>query len=356
MDTRNQRNTSAHSAAFHEQQLTLFDAYMTDELDAGERGQVEQSLISCQECKQLFTDVTHLRHALGTLSQSESLPTSEDVHSHSPQMVQAVMTSIEQRKESGNHFTADDEKQAQTFPRVPGVSITTRKRIRPMSLGIGAAVLCLILLVGFLITLPPTSRKGPMSVPGFIPWTIQKQHLLVQNSTGVFALKEIEIITGKEFNFYYVFQSSHQGTIHVTAISSLNAAQAHPITLSATVLPLGTIDNFNVGVIRVQYLDRVNQTITLNITSSSEGSVNWQLTPLKQPTADPHSKGGAFYELAVDQHLFPQIIWFGPSSGIAFFKNRAGTHYIFLQVDYFGKIEVITREKCIQLAGEQGCH
>jgi len=128
-------------------------------------------------------------------------------------------------------------------------------------------------------------------------------------------------------------------------------------------VPLGTIDNISVGVIRVQYLDRAYQTITLNITSPSEKSVNWQLAPLKQLLVDPRSKGGAFYGLYVDQHLFPNIIWSGPSgwpglppySSLAFFKNKADTHYIFLLIDYFGKVEVITREKCIQVVGERGC-
>ena len=359
MNTRNQSNTSDHSTAFHEQQLPLFDAYITDELNTNERGLVEQSLSSCKECQQLFTDVTDLRHTLGTLSQNESVSATELTQ----QMVQAVMASIEQKEESGNHFTADDERQAQAFTNVPRVSITTRKRIRPMSLSIGVALICLILLVGFLITLPPTSRNKPISVPSPVRWVMQREPMLVRNNAGVFALKEIEITKGKEFRFYYVFQSSHQGTIHVTAISSLNAAQAHPVTLSTTVLPLGTIDNFRIGVIRVQFLDRVDQTITLNITSSEERNVKWQLTPLKQLLADPPPQE-AFYRFSIDQSLLPEVVWSGPYSGsrslppysmIGFFKNKASTRYIFLLIDYSGKIEVISREKCIQLVGKQGC-
>ncbi|SRR5260370_40351749 len=201
-----------------------------------------------------------------------------------------------------------------------------------------------------------------MSIAPQVVWMTQ-QPMLVQNSTGVFALKEIEITTAKEFRFYYVFQSSHQETIHVAAVSSLNAGQ-QPVSLSATVLSLGAIDNYSIGVIRVQYLDRVGQTITLSITSPEEGSVRWQLTPLKQQLAEPHPEGGGYYGFPVDQQIFPAIIWSGPRSGpagplqhsmVSLFKNAAGTRYIFLQVDYSGKIAVITKEQCIQLIGEQNC-
>jgi hypothetical protein len=185
--------------------------------------------------------------------------------------------------------------------------------------------------------------------------------MFVQNSAGVFALKEIEITTAKEFRFYYAFQSSRQGIIHASAISSLNAGQ-QPLTLHANILPLGTIDTISVGVIRVQYLDRVGQTITLNITSQEDGNMNWKLSPLKQLLAEPHPQGGGFYSLSVDQHLFPEIVWSGPRFGstaysmVSLFENAAGTHYIFLEVDYAGKIVVITKEQCIQLVGEQVCH
>jgi hypothetical protein len=46
MDTRNQRETSAHSIAFHEDQLPLFDAYVTDELDEDERIQVRSKRLN----------------------------------------------------------------------------------------------------------------------------------------------------------------------------------------------------------------------------------------------------------------------------------------------------------------------
>ncbi|HXR64665.1 MAG TPA: hypothetical protein VN729_01995 [Ktedonobacteraceae bacterium] len=62
--------------------------------------------------------------------------------------------------------------------------------------------------------------------------------MLVQKSAGVFALKEIEITTAKEFRFYYAFQSSHQGTIHVTAVSSISTGQKSPLALFATVCGL----------------------------------------------------------------------------------------------------------------------
>jgi hypothetical protein len=366
MDTRNQRETSAHSIAFHEDQLPLFDAYVTDELDGDERIQVEQHLQDCQECQQLFVEVTHLRDTLRTPLARGQSSASERARSHSPQMVQAVMASIERKEKREGHFAANGERQTQTFLRKAGTSVfPPQKRVWPIYLSIGATVLCLLLLVGFILTLHPTSSEnGQRSVPSPVVWVTQ-QPLLVQNSAGVFALKEIEITTGREFRFYYAFQSSHQGTIHVAAVSSLRVDQGQSVTLPATVLPLGTIDDVSVGVIRVHYLDRVGQTIALSITSPAEGSVRWQLTPLKQLVAEPSPSGGGYYGLPVDQHIFPEIIWSGPRSGpvgpsqhsmVSLFKNAAGTRYIFLQVDYSGKIAVITREQCTQLVGKQVCH
>ncbi|MDQ2904050.1 MAG: hypothetical protein ABI456_03625 [Ktedonobacteraceae bacterium] len=196
-------------------------------------------------------------------------------------------------------------------------------------------------------------------------WIRLPQPLLVQNSAGVFALKEIEITVAKEFRFYYAFRSVHQGTIHAVAFSSLNAGQ-QPITLATRVLPLGTIDGINVGVIRVQYLGRIGQAITLRITPPGErGGVRWQFTPIKQRIAEPHPEGGSFMWFPIDQHLFPDVIWSGPWTGsegsspytmISLFKNAAGTRSIFLEVNYYaGKVVVITREQCVHLAGKHIC-
>lgn len=356
MDTRNHRDSSAHSIAFHEQQLPLFDAYMTNELDEDEKTQVEQHLKSCQECQHLFNEVTHFRYLLGTrLQPAESFTSAQKETTHSSSIIHAVMECIEQKGKKGDHSA-------------PLPTLTARKRVPYTYLRIVAAVLCLFLLVSLLATIQHTlntssSKNGPMSVPAPIVWTTQ-QSMLVQNSAGVLAIKEIEITTQKEFRFYYVFQSSHQGTIHVTAASSLNTTQTQPIILSATVQSLGIIDGFSVGVIRVHYLDRAGQTIALRITSSGSGNASWQLTPLKQLIAEPHPEGGSFYSFPIDQHLFSEIIWSGPISGVAgpsqqsmvaYFKNAASTHYIFLQVDYAGEVAVITKEECVQLVGAQNC-
>jgi hypothetical protein len=368
MDTRNQREPSAHSIAFHEEQLPLFDAYMTDELDEDERAQVEQHRQSCQECQQLFAGVAHLRHALGTLSETENPSVPAHARPHSSSMLQAVMARIEQGKNRGDHFTVDHASQAQTSfrtLRANSPAALSRKRVRSIYLSIAAAVFCVLLLGGLIITIRNASTSSgnrQISVPAPFVWTTQ-QPMLVQNSTGVFALKEIEVITAKELYFYYAFKSSHQGTIHVAAVSSLNAGQ-RPVPLSATVLSLGMIDDYSIGVIRVQYLNRVGQMIALSITSPKEGSVHWQVSPLKQLVAEPHPEGGTYYGFPIDQQIFPAIIWSGPRSGlvgpsqhsmVSLFKNAAGTRYIYLQVNYSGKFAVITKEQCIQLIGEQNC-
>ncbi|MGB8348148.1 MAG: hypothetical protein WCD86_24925 [Ktedonobacteraceae bacterium] len=369
MTTRNQRETPTHSSAFHENQLPLFDAYGTDELDEEERVQVEQNLHQCRECQRLFADVTHLRQRLGTLSETEKSAVPADAPLHSPTILQTVLAAIEQGENRRNPLTAEHMKQAPIISRplsTDSSALFARNRIRTIALRLGAAAVCAILLAGLIITIRNgllSPGKGPVSVPSPVVWTAQ-QPVLVQNSAGVFALKEIEITTTKEFRFYYAFHASRQGPIHAAAISSLNVGQ-HPVRLLATVWPMGTIDDISVGVIRVQYLDRVGQTITLTITSPEEGRMSWKLTPLKQLLSEPHPEGGGFYGFPIDQHLFPEIIWSGPRSGpvgpsqhamISLFKNAAGTRYIFLQVDYAGKIAVITKEQCIHLVGEQVCH
>jgi hypothetical protein len=258
--------------------------------------------------------------------------------------------------------------QAKTSFRASGAdgpAVLARKRARSTNLRIGAAVSCFLLLAGLILTIRNAPTSSGKSEPPPLVWTTQQQPRLVQNSAGVFALKEIEVTTMKELRFYYAFHSSHHGTLHVAAVSSLMADQQQPVTLSATVLSLGTIDEFSVGLIRVQYLDRVGQTIALSITSPQEGSVRWQLTPLKQLIAEPNPEREEYYSFPVDQHLFPAILWSGPRSNhagpspgsmVSFFKNATGTHYIFLEVDYLGKVAVITREQCVELVGEQVCY
>jgi hypothetical protein len=184
----------------------------------------------------------------------------------------------------------------------------------------------------------------------------------VHKSAGVFALKEIEITTGREFRFYYAFQAAQQGALSVTAVSSLQTKQGQSsLPLATTVMPLGTIDGISVGLIRVQFLDQGGQTITLQVTSSAESGVQWQLTPLRQLVAEPHPEGGGFYRLPVDQELFPAIIWSGPYSKpgvqpmVSLLRDTTGAHAIFLEVDYTGKVAVITREQCLQMANAQIC-
>lgn len=369
MGTRDTGEPSVHSRAFHEEQLPLFDAYVTNELDEDERAHVEHNLHHCQECQHLLAQITRLRHELGTLSETENAAVLADARLHSQSILPAVIARIERSGNKRNHFTVERARQGQTSFRPPSAyspALLARKRRRAISLGLGAAVCCVLLLVGLIVTLQNAStstRKGPISRPPPVVWIRQQQLTLVQNSAGVFALKDIDITTTKEFRFYYAFHSPHPGTIHAVAVSSLNAGQ-QPITLSTTVLSLGTIDDINVGVIRVQYLDRIGQAITLRITLPGEGGARWQLTPLKQRLAEPHPEGGSFYEFSIDQHLFPDVIWSGPWIGtagpshysmISLFKNATGTRYIFFEIDYSGKIMVITRERCIQLTGERAC-
>lgn len=365
MGATNQSNSSAHSKAFHEEQLPIFDAYVTNELDPDEKAQIEQQLRSCQECQHLLEEVTRLRHALGTLSETESSSAAGRVISHPQSIVHTVLERIGQEEKRRNSFTTGRARQEQASFHPPSAyhpALLARRRARSIYLSLVAALCCGLLIVGFIIVFRNTSSSGnkQISVPPPTVWTTRQQSMLVQNSAGIFALKQIEITTKKEFRFYYVFKSSHQGTIHVTAISSLNTGQRQfPVTLSTTVLSLGTIDGISVGVIRLQYLDRVGQTIMLSITLPGEAREHWQLTPLKQLLIEPHPEGGGYYGFPVDQHLFPEIIWSGPVGGpqsmVSLFKNAVGTRYIFLEVDYAGKIVVITREQCIQLVGEQIC-
>lgn len=362
MDTSNQRKASVHSNDFHEECLSLFDAYATDELNKDERLHVERNVQECQECQRLLADIIHFRQGLQALSETDSSVVAAQARLYSQPLLQTVMASLEQEERQKKE--ARERVQTRiSFPlrNMYNRALSDRTWRKSIYLSLSAAFCCLIVLAG-LITMSRISLprgKGTNTMPTPLAW--RNQQLLIQNSAGVFAIKGTEIISGKEFRFYYAFKSSHHGTIHASAFSTPGAGQSS-VSLHTTVLPVGTIDHVSVGIIRVQYMNHVGQTITLNITSPQEGKLSWQISPLKQqfPETNPERSRTS---LIVDQQLFPDVILSGqisPALGspirISLFRNPTGTQHLFIKEYYdTGKFEVITREQCIQLIGEQLC-
>ena len=354
MATGDSKDTVGYSTTFHEQRLALFDAHIANELNESEKEQVKQHLNSCQECQQLFSEFTRFHNQFETLRETKKLSL-QRAQTYASQITHTVMTRLEQGKDGASEVSQTPMRSHTTTALIP-----FKRRTWSIWLRVITAIACLFLLTSLLVTvyhnvntLTPTGKSGTAR-PLTMAWTTQQQYTLAKNNAGVFALKGIEITVAKEFRFYYAYKWSQKSTLSIVALST---QQGKDVTLSATMQPLGVVDGYSIGVIHVQYLDRVNQTIILHILSQARENVRWQLSPLKQIQTEPHPEGGGYYELSIEQKLLSEIVWSGSVPGgksmTAFFTNKTSTHYLFLRLNYMGEVKVITKEEYLQLSGKQ---
>lgn len=189
-------------------------------------------------------------------------------------------------------------------------------------------------------------------------WEGQPNQGIAIGPAGTFALKFIEF-TPKQFRFYYVFKTSHQAPLQVTASSAIPANTSMPvIPLATTVQTLGRISEYTIGVIHVQHLNRAGQIIMLAITPALAGAATWRLEPFKQLIMEPHSqtaRGG----IGVMPVGLPEAQWSGEYQEqlVSYVKvvipgqPVADRTYVFLRSDDPVVVKVITKAQYIAIAG-----
>jgi hypothetical protein len=192
-------------------------------------------------------------------------------------------------------------------------------------------------------------------------WILQQGQTHLQTSQEVLCLKHITI-TGKEFQFFYAMKANQEGSPDVLVISSsvpLGGASFAPRTqLRATLQSLGSLGEYEVGVIHASWLNQPGQIILLQITFPGR-KAHWQLAPLKQVTDEPHM-GKSRHELIANLTELPEVKWYGPvtKARVAFFSRRdaagqpiPGISPVFLRMDDPMLVTTISQAEYLSLAG-----
>jgi len=349
----------------HEAMLPLLDAYTTGELEHDEQERIDYHLESCRECQQRLTEIIRLRRLLATLATNPSQhEMSEDTGPrripHSSRLADAVFTEIDSHKGRDGRMKQNDIVE---IPQgYPSKEQPHKGKRWPRYIGIIAAALCIVVLVGsVLITLnfqqriarqtSPAQDKRAASEPPPIVWELEKDQTIARNGAGTFAVEYIDV-TKKEFRFFYAFSSQYQGSPRIEVISSPPSGSKAVMQLITAVQPLGSLDSFNVGVIHAPLLDRAGQLLTIQITMPGQHTPTWHLAPLKQLLKEPNPSNPAYYGLYLDQTKFPSITFYGPvmEQQVAFFRDAA-PDYIFLRLGSTGPVQIITKAEYLAIAG-----
>jgi hypothetical protein len=325
----------------HNMITALLDAYSTEELEEGERSEVERHLVSCQQCQMMLTELKQLRHVFRQFLDPDSRPLS--LQFHLPSVANDVLTQITQPGR-------------QSMPELPLIEKRQEKpttlRWKTLWLPIAASFL-LALLLGSLAVFYRNSQGQPSGRPLSIPWGVQHEQTVALSHEDLFEIKYISI-TPKEFRFFYVVRSGHRDGLVVQAVSISPKGTSTP--LATTVQALGKLGALDAGLLHVKLFHLTGQTIELHVTTSGKNGPTWKLAPLKQTTDEPGK--GYWYGLSIQTQQPSGVLWFGPVKGetVAFFKEnetKPDASYVFVRFDDATLVKVITRAQYLEIAGQE---
>lgn len=188
-------------------------------------------------------------------------------------------------------------------------------------------------------------------------WQLQSNQTFMKGLAGTFSVKWIDI-TSKEFLFFYVFSSSHQGNLQVTASTSLESRPETALKLTTEVQILGQLGTYTVGVVHVSRSSHSGQIITLHITPPGEKIPLWHIMPLKQLEEEPQ-EATSQYGLYCGASGLPELRWYGPvkEQQVAYFENSISSQgsssksYIFLQISGPATVSTISETEYLSIAG-----
>lgn len=185
---------------------------------------------------------------------------------------------------------------------------------------------------------------------------------------GAIALKWSDF-TPQQFRIYFVFRPSkqvdapsHPIALRITASSSLASHPATPpVPLAATIQTLGQIDEYTVGVMHIEHLNRADQLVTLAITPSLVGAATWRLSPIHQRIYEPHAQTATGVFGAYSDGL-PEAQWHWPvvlqgELELSYVKvvlpgqPVANHSYVFVRSDSSANVQVMSKAQYIALAG-----
>ena len=219
-----------------------------------------------------------------------------------------------------------------------------------------AAVLCVVLIAGFLVILVNAFHQTSKAVPQATIWSLQPNQTLIRSDKGIFSIKYISI-TSAELRFFYAFKSSYKDAPQVNATSYLISAPNNIAHLKVNIESLGQLGDYNVGVIHVDWLNRAVQVIDLSITSQEGSPLIGHITPLKQLQEEPHREALTHGGITIPQNELPEVQWATPvmMEQVAFFKNtvphQPGPTHIFVKLDDPSKVEIISQAEYLKIAG-----
>lgn len=148
----------------------------------------------------------------------------------------------------------------------------------------------------------PTPTAPPRVVmshpPPLPPWDTTPGQTLAQNAAGIVAIKSV-VITNGQIILFYAAQTFTPTALQITVTATQRECVSQPApatTQTATVIPLGRLDTYDVGAIRFAYADLPGQVLALDITASASGiaapigggstPVGWHLEPIRQIAPD----------------------------------------------------------------------
>ncbi|GCF09726.1 hypothetical protein [Dictyobacter arantiisoli] len=323
---KDQSTTQAFDSNDHKAVIVLLDSYSTDELTYLEKALVEHHLVSCQECQYMLTDISHL-HTLLKLPENDLRSPMLHEYSLTPtyrRNVSLLADSILDRITlmGGEHTPATLSSSIVAQQPVRFVSLREKARYKNRLrwvVGLAAAVMCIALLnVLFFSAISQfiSKNKTGVSVDSTSQppiWMFQQDQVAttIRQGQNIFAVEFIPIVNNSEFGIIYAYRSSHPGTLpHIEVDSILPYHQGSSITIPDHIQSLGTIGEFEIGIIYMHVQNRVKQSIVLQGTFPEQPNL-WHLTLCTQMTTLPtgdSSSGGEYGAFIVDQKNLPELI------------------------------------------------
>lgn len=165
-----------------------------------------------------------------------------------------------------------------------------------------------------------------MPPPPPFAWELQTEHVHFQHTNGSFCLKYI-VIRPKDMGFFYAFHSSLAKHPYALVTSYFeNTSECHeqkPLSLVTRLESLGSLGEYDIGIVHIAWVDRPGQVMRLQIFPSQDGLLLGELTPLRQLHYPTYQGGEKLGGIGLAQTACPEVLFQGPvkREQVAFFRH-----------------------------------